>query len=272
ASSPEASVADLEGPDIADLLIVPAGRGASGVLPAAEWAGEDFAGSRSRGPGAGPTSRLPLLASRFKSWPARCGEPPDPAFLAYTLAEGGQPMEAVLAALEAGKRLYDAGFRMLVGPSLSPESLAGGDARLAARVTAALAEGFSAAGLLWCVGGFTSERWGPRGSASGDALPYGAALASGVEAVCLDAAGAEEPRGEALRRTREDCRALREDLAFGGLIVAPEAGRHPAELIAAGCDLVWIDGDEGARSAATVAADRLRTARRLSLEILQAWR
>lgn len=186
------------------------------------------------------------VAAQFAPWPEAGGEPPDLPLLTWELQEEGEPMELVLAGLDAGRRLAALGVELLIGPSLAAETWVPSGPRgdavdLVARASALYLQGLAAAGLLLCADGFPAmeasqitEAW--------RAFPH--AFAHGVDAVRLD------PTPFAQEGAGATCRLLRDELGFAGLILArARTAAEAPRLIAAGCDWVQVQEPEGALDA-----------------------
>ena len=205
-----------------------------------------------------------VVSTTFDPWPKAAGEAPDLPLLTWELQEEGEPMELVLAGLDAGRRLASLGVELLIGPSLALETWvptghrhAGAEA-LAAQASAFFLQGLAAADLRLCVDGFPAAsmqeitgRW--------RAFPH--AFVHGVDAVRLDKAASSESRAELAYKQ------LRDELGFAGLILGQ--AQTPADvprLLAAGCDWVQVQELESALDA----LDSARQAGRLSEKRLSA--
>lgn len=152
---------------------------------------------------AGRDGAPPIVAVFLDAWGAPHGPTFDVAERVHDLAAGGEPFEAMLAALETGRSLAAAGINAVIGPDLSTWLDDAGEPREWAAlevVVSALVEGSQAAGVVVATRGVPGveslgeRRW----------RPWEAARAAGLEWAMVPA--------------REAARALRDALAFDGPI------------------------------------------------------
>ncbi len=184
-----------------------------------------------------------LVAADWQVAGTLCREPaPEPGFLGWELAEGGQPLEVLLAALAFGKELAAASVNLLFGPSLALSSdlkvSFGPRPGLVGKAASVFVEGLATAGVQSCVGRFQDSYLDESGVLD-DGLAFGLLANRGVAAIEGELASTV-PTG------------LRETLAYEGVIatpmIHPEAGVDPIDLVVGaleqGFDLVRLAGIE----------------------------
>ena len=239
----------MNGARRAGLLLV----GPIGELAAAGQAGALLDAATWTGAQSSATDGAFVVSTTFSPWPKIAGEAPHLPLLAWELQEEGEPMELVLAGLDAGRRLAQLGVELLIGPSLAletwvPTAHRHKDAEaLAAQASAFFLQGLAAADLRLCVDGFPAAdmqeitgRW--------RAFPH--AFVHGVDAVRLDASASSAPHAQSA------CRQLRDELGFAGLILGQAtAPSEVPRLLAAGCDWVQALELDSALDAITAACE-----------------
>ena len=173
-----------------------------------------------------------LVAVEWQLAGALFEEPmPEPGFLGWELAEGGQPMEVLLPALALGKALAAASVNLLFGPSLALSSdlttSFGAKAEGVGKAASIFVDGLSAAGVQSCVGRFTADCLKSTNSAESPevleaGLPFGLMATRGVPAIEAELSPSV-PTG------------LREALSYEGVIatplIRPEAGVDPMDQV-----------------------------------------